>query len=334
MAGTTLSHLLLDWYARNGRELPWRVKGGAHPNPYVIFVSEIMLQQTTVKTVLPYFERFMKRFPNIHDLAAASEDEVYRYWQGLGYYSRARSLWQTAKKVVSKYNGKFPQTVKEIAKLKGFGPYTVASFSALAYNLPTTVVDGNVIRIICRMYHLTESVDTIKEKIYARAERLSDKNYPADYASAIMDLGAMICTPKKPQCLLCPWQKACKSFGKSDIENIPNRHKIAKREISGFVYVIRNEKGEFFLRKRTEKGLLSGLYEFPWSEDKIFSGATDTGYEVTHIFTHIRMKLRIYGFIAEKVDINGEFVAADKLSEYALSTLMKKVWQKINPAHF
>lgn len=329
MTKQTLTRLLLDWYAQNGRDLPWRVKGSAHPDPYTVFVSEIMLQQTTVKTVIPYFERFMKRFPSVSDLAVASEDEVYRYWQGLGYYSRARSLLQAAQYVVTNCGGKFPRQVKEIAKLKGFGPYTVASFAALACNLPTTVVDGNVTRIICRMYHFTEPVDMIKDKISAEAKKLTDKNSPADYASAIMDLGAMICTPKNPQCQVCPWQKSCKSYGKSDIEDIPARHKILKKEISGFVYVIRNKKGEVFVRKRTEKGLLSGLYEFPWSEKKMFQKATDSGCEITHIFTHIRLKLRIYTLLADNVDMAGEFVAADRLAEYALSTLMKKVWRKI-----
>lgn len=329
MAEKNLTHLLLEWYAQNGRDLPWRVKGGAHPDPYVIFVSEIMLQQTTVKTVIPYFKRFMERFPSVYDLAAAGEDEVYQYWQGLGYYSRARSLLQTAQRVVADYGGKFPRTVKEIAKLKGFGPYTVASFSALAYNLPTTVADGNVIRIICRMYHLTEPTDVIKDKILLKAEKLTDKKCPADYASAIMDLGAMICTPKNPKCRICPWQYACKSCGKSDIENIPDRRKIAKKEMTGFVYVIRNRKGAVFVRKHTEKGLLSGLYEFPWGEEKMFPQATDSGYEVTHIFTHIRLKLRIYTLAAEKVDMKGEFAEPERLSTYALSTLMKKVWHKI-----
>ena len=329
MIQKNLTRLLIDWYTQNGRDLPWRVKGGAHPDPYIVFVSEIMLQQTTVKTVIPYFERFMKRFPSVFDLAAACEDEVYKYWQGLGYYSRARCLLQTAQNIVANYGGKFPQTIKEISKLKGFGPYTVASFSALAYNLPTTVADGNVVRIICRMYHLTEPTDIIKDKILLEAEKLTDKKCPADYASAIMDLGAMICTPKNPKCRLCPWQYACKSSGKSDVENIPVRRKISKKEMNGFVYVIRNKRGEVFVRKRTEKGLLSGLYEFPWGMEKFFPKATDSGYEVTHIFTHIRLKLRIYTLVAEKAGMEGEFVEPDKLSAYALSTLMKKVWRKI-----
>lgn len=220
-----LSKLLLSWYDKNGRRLPWRVRGGAHPDPYVILVSELMLQQTTVKTVIPYFRRFMERFPTVQSLAEAPLEEVYFYWQGLGYYTRARSLHATAGIIVSQYGGKFPQTRQEVLKLKGIGNYTVASFLALAFNQPETVVDGNVIRIICRLYNLTEPVDEIAGLIRQKAEALTDRTCPADYASAIMDLGAGICTPKNPQCLLCPWQNFCRARGLENLENIPRRKK-------------------------------------------------------------------------------------------------------------
>lgn len=329
MKEQNLTQSLLEWFDQNGRDLPWRFKGGAHPDPYVIFVSEIMLQQTTVKTVIPYFERFMRRFPNVETLASASEDEVYQYWQGLGYYSRARSMLQSAQMVVQQYNGKFPNTVKEISKLKGFGPYTVASFAALAYNLPETVVDGNVMRIICRMYHLTEPLDAIQETVKQMAGKLTSKQRSADYASAIMDLGATICTPKNPQCPLCPWQSACLSAGKSDVEQIPLRKKLDKKEVFGNVYVIFNKNGDILIRKRTEKGLLSGLYEFPWSESVLFADAVDTGKEVTHIFTHIKLTLKIYKGHADMIKMDGTFVSVNDLEKYAFSTLMKKVWHKI-----
>lgn len=160
-----LSELLLKWYNAHGRTLPWRVKGGAHPDPYVVLVSEFMLQQTTVKTVLDYFPGFLKRFPTAESLAAADLEEVYRYWQGLGYYTRARSLYATAQTVVNEFDGKFPQNREEVLKLKGIGAYTAASFLALAFNLPETVVDGNVIRIICRLHHLTAPVAEIENLI-------------------------------------------------------------------------------------------------------------------------------------------------------------------------
>ena len=256
----TLAQKLLNWYEEQGRDLPWGVKGGAHPNPYVILVSEVMLQQTTVKTVIPYFERFMARFPTVESLAKADINEVYLYWQGLGYYSRARSLHQTAKQIVNEYQGAFPTSKEEVLKLKGIGAYTAASFLALAYNQAQTVVDGNVIRVICRMYHLTKPAKEIMSQIREKAELLTDKNSPADYASAIMDLGALICTPKNPQCLLCPWQAECRSRGESDLEAIPYKKQIAKTLKKGNVYIIQYSHHQVFIQKRTQKELLSGLY--------------------------------------------------------------------------
>lgn len=329
MSKKDLAKLLLEWYAQHGRELPWRVKGGAHPNPYVILVSEFMLQQTTVKAVVPYFYRFMERFPTVEALAAASLEEVYHSWQGLGYYSRARSLQTTAKMIVEDFGGVFPQSREEVLKLKGIGAYTAASFLALAFDLPETVIDGNVIRVICRLYHLTEPAAEIGELIREKATALTDKEHPADYASAIMDLGAVVCTPKNPQCLICPWRDYCQSKGSGNPEDIPVRLKAEKKAKQGFVYLLYNHKGEIFVRKRTEKGLLSGLYEFPWGENEISFGSADvydSGCEVTHVFTHFKLTLRIFAGKTEEARSDGKFVAPERLSELAMSTLMKKVW--------
>ena len=325
-----ISQKLLAWYQKHGRELPWRVKGGAHPNPHVILVSEFMLQQTTVKTVIPYFKRFMEKFPTVESLAKASQEEVYAMWQGLGYYTRARSLHATAQIIVNEYGGKFPQSRTEVLKLKGIGEYTVASFLALAYNQPETVIDGNVMRIICRLYHLTEALDDIKEIIRKKAEKLTSREHAADYASAIMDLGAMICTPKNPQCLLCPLKDMCQSKDKADLEQIPIRRKLEKKEKQGSVYLIQNSDGDYLLRKRTEPGLLTGLYEFPWKDEgKIWENAEDSGKTVTHIFTHIRLTLHVYKIKSEKPLLPDSFFVSEKeLSDYPLSTLMKKVISK------
>ena len=332
MKKTNLSKLLLNWYQNNGRKLPWRATKGAHPNPYVVMVSEFMLQQTTVKTVIKYFEPFIHRFPTIQDLAAADLEEVYQLWQGLGYYTRARSLHHTAQTIVNEFGGQFPQELPQILKLKGFGSYTAASFSALAFNLPATVIDGNVIRVICRLFHLTEPVERIKEDIITKASQLTDCKQAADYASAIMDLGATICTPKTPQCLFCPWKEACQSRDKPDLEQIPNRTKIDKKEKNGSDCLIFNHKGQVFIRNRIEKGLLSGLYEFPWKEDgKIdFSEIQDSGKQVCHIFTHIRLTLKIYTLKCERSPLaDGLFVYPKELKNYPLSTLMKKVCRKM-----
>ena len=324
-----LAELLLQWFDKSGRDLPWRHKGGAHPNPYVILVSEFMLQQTTVKTVIPYFYRFMQKFPTINDLAAATEEEVYKMWEGLGYYTRARSLHKTAQMIVSEYGGNFPTAKEDVLKLKGIGPYTVASFLALAFNQPETVVDGNVSRIICRMYHLTEPLDKLKITIRELAEKLTNRKRAADYASAIMDLGAVICTPKNPQCLLCPWQEYCQSKSTEELEQIPLKIKTAKPEKQGKVYLIYNDKNEIMIYKKTEKGLLSGLYSFPWSEEELYPEAEDTGLTVTHVFTHFKLTLRIYHLKNLMSIPSGYFyISPQKLSEYPFSILMQKVIRK------
>ncbi len=323
------SKQLLEWYAHNGRELPWRFKGGAHPDPYVILVSELMLQQTTVKTVIPYFHRFMQRFPTVQALAEAPLEDVYLYWQGLGYYSRARSLHATAQMIMENFGGEFPLCREDVLKLKGIGPYTVASFLALAFNQPETVIDGNVMRVICRLYHLTRPLDEIGEDIRNKATALTDKENPADYASAIMDLGAMVCTPKKPQCLLCPWQESCQSKNSSQLENIPLRKKPEKKVKHGKVYLIYNAQGEIYIRKRTEKGLLSGLYEFPWSDDgELFAemNSRTLEKEITHVFTHFKLLLTVCVIHSEQINSDGKFVPLSELENYPFSTLMKKVF--------
>ena len=327
---TKLAELLLDWYKVNGRDLPWRYKGGAHPNPYAVLVSEFMLQQTTVKTVVSYFDRFMERFPTVFDLAKASEEEVFACWQGLGYYSRAKALLQTAKMIVEERNGVFPETKKDVLALKGIGLYTVASFLALAFNKPESVVDGNVIRVICRLFHITQPLESVKDTVVKRAKRIASKECPADYASAIMDLGALVCTPKNPQCFRCPWQAFCRSKNCSDIESIPQKKKLAKKERHGFVYLVQDASGNVFIRKRTEKGLLSGLYELPWNEEAKIKEAKFTEIVITHVFTHFKLTLQVCTIGAENwVSPDGFFVPREKISDYPASTLMKKVYREV-----
>lgn len=322
------SKSLLGWYEKCGRDLPWRVKGGAHYNPYVVLVSEIMLQQTTVKTVLSYFDRFISRFGNVEALANADLEEVYLYWQGLGYYTRAKSLWRSANMIVHDFKGVFPRDKKDVLKLKGFGPYTVASFMAFAYNAPETVIDGNVIRVISRLYHLTKPQDEEMPKIKKYADELTDQEHSADYASAMMDLGATVCLPKKPACDICPISECCLSKGAIDVEDIPPKKKLLKKVFNGYVYLIENDKGDVLIRKRTEKGLLSGLYEFIWSEKPLFKKALDTKQSVSHVFTHINMNLKIYKISQNEVYQDGFFVAKNELQNYAFSTLMQKVMKK------
>lgn len=328
MNNNFLTQQLMAWYAQNGRDLPWRFKGGAHPDPYVVLVSELMLQQTTVKTVLSYFERFMKRFPTLQALAEAPIEDVYLYWQGLGYYARARSLHAAAKTIFYDFCGRFPDNKENASKLKGLGPYTLASYLALAFNKPETVVDGNVIRVMARLYCLRQPLAEIMPQIRACAQALTDVQNPADYASAIMDLGACICTPKKPKCADCPWQQACQSKFCPDLEKIPQKSKIEKKKICAFVYLITDDQGRVYIRKRTEKGLLSGLYEFPWSEKNLFPEAQNTRLCVSHIFTHLDMTLQLMILHQNNIDLNGMFVPVTDLKNYAFSTLMNKVFKK------
>ena len=322
-----LTQKLLAWFDRNGRDLPWRVKGGAHFDPYAVWISEIMLQQTTVKTVLDYFPKWMARFPTVRDLAAADLQDVLLAWQGLGYYTRARKIHECARVLTDKYNGILPPDREALLKLPGIGPYTASSICCFAYNLPETVVDGNVIRVMARLYGLTHEVT--KEEIYQLAQKLTPKKQGADYASAIMDLGATVCTPDHPNCAVCPWVTVCVARQKGLIEQIPLIRKPAKQERSGKVFLIRNNRGELLIRRRLGKGLLSGLYEFPWAYDAEVPPLSITGNplgQVVHTFTHFRLTLTVYESQSDDPLAPGDiFVSHADLNRYPFSTLMRKV---------
>ena len=322
-----LTQKLLNWYDLNGRQMPWRFKGAA-PDVYPVWISEIMLQQTTVGTVIDYFLRWMKRFPTLQSLANADIDEVLHLWQGLGYYTRAKKIHECAKVLMEQYNGIFPADRAKLLKLPGIGPYTASSICAFGFNLPETVVDGNVIRVIARLYGLTQEVD--KDSIYPLAEKLTSLDRGADYASAIMDLGATVCKPQNPLCLNCPWQNECIARQKGLQEQIPLIKKPAKRKAQGAVFMAYDEQGRIFVTKR-DKGLLSGLFEFPWNLDDIKvpfpANWVKTDKSVRHVFTHIDFTADIY--IAKNVKSDGLFVHPSDIKEYAFSTLMKKVIKKI-----
>lgn len=328
---------LLRWFSKNGRDMPWRVKGRAHGNPYAVWISEIMLQQTTVKTVVDYFNRWMKRFPTIDSLAKADLQEVLLYWQGLGYYTRAKKIYECAHVLMKEYGGKIPNNRELLLKLPGIGPYSASSICAFAFNQPETVVDGNVIRVIARLYGLTHAVT--KEEIYRLSQPMTPKEHGADYASAIMDLGATVCTPNKPNCLHCPWREICKAHALNIAESIPLIHKPAKKIKRGYVYLIQNDSGAFYIEKRAGKGLLSGLFEFPWQADEshypLFEHPcwNQTQQTVSHTFTHFQLTLQIVRLqVSENESIplsNGIFVLPEHFSDYPFSTLMKKVMKQL-----
>lgn len=319
-----LTNSLLNWYQKYGRDLPWRIKGGAHPNAYAVWISEIMLQQTTVATVFTYFDKWMKRFPTIKDLANADLQDVLLTWQGMGYYTRARKIHECAKVLMERYNGQIPNNREELLKLPGIGPYSASSICCFAFNQPETVVDGNVMRVIARLYGITDEI-TAKD-IYPLAEKLTSHNHGADYASAIMDLGATICTPTNPKCTQCPWRQECVAYKKQIQESIPKIKKLEKKSVVGQVYLWQNKQGAYLIRQRTEKGLLHGLWEFPWREQPLLAGKHTT---ITHVFTHFKLTLQI---IYEKPPFevpNGVWVEPENFASYPFSTLMQKIIRKM-----
>ena len=321
-----LTTQLLDWYAKNGRDMPWRVKGGAHPDAYAVWISEIMLQQTTVATVMDYFVRWMKKFPDIQTLAAADLQDVLLAWQGLGYYTRARKIHECAHVLMEKYGGKIPNKRDELLKLPGIGPYTASSICCFAFNQPETVVDGNVMRVIARLRGMTQEITA--PDIYPLAQKLTSPIHGADYASAIMDLGATVCTPTNPKCALCPWAEVCIANKKGIQEQIPQIKKLIKKEKFGRLYLIQNPKGEYLIRKRSGKGLLSGLWEFPWEEVPELSSKKLP--HVVHVFTHFKLTLELVQAPEKATDFpDGVWVIPKDFKNYPFSTLMQKVIRKL-----
>jgi len=317
---------LLDWYAKYGRDMPWRVKGGAHPDAYAVWISEIMLQQTTVATVVDYFVRWMKKFPDIKTLATADLQEVLLAWQGLGYYTRARKIHECARVLMEKYNGKLPANRDELLKLPGIGPYTASSICCFAFNQPETVVDGNVMRVIARLRGITKEITA--PDIYPLAQELTSETHGADYASAIMDLGATVCTPTNPKCDLCLWAKACIARQKNLQEQIPLIKKLAKKEKFGRLYLIQNAQGAYLIRQRPKQGLLANLWEFPWEETKQLS---DTKYPyVIHVFTHFKLTLELIRAPEKAADFpTAIWVKVQDFKNYPFPTLMQKVIKKL-----
>ena len=325
---------LLDWYDTYRRQLPWRAEAGEVSHPYAVWVSEIMLQQTTVPTVKDYYERFLKKWPTIHGLAEASLDEVLHLWQGLGYYSRARNLHACAKIVTQEHAGVFPADKKSLLLLPGIGPYTAAAILSIAFDAPATVVDGNVERIMARVFRLHTPLPMVKKEIYGHATQLTPIARAGDYAQALMDLGSLICTPKSPKCSLCPLLSYCASAGR-DPEEFPKRlPKEAKPVRYGTFFWIENARGEVLLEKRPDKGLLPNLMGFPTSEWKTIQDpspltSADLPHVIRHTFTHFHLVGQVVRVKEEGVLPPGIWVHPTQLHNYALPTLMKKVSQLV-----
>lgn len=259
------SEEILSWYQLNKRVLPWR----STRNPYNIWLSEVMLQQTRVAQGLPYYEKFVKAFPTVNDMAAASEEQVLKLWQGLGYYSRARNMHTAAKTVVNDFGGKFPSTYKELIKLKGVGDYTASAIASICFDEPEPVVDGNVYRVLSRYFGIDlpiNSTEGIKHFKSLARELLHTKNV-RDYNQGIMEFGAIQCAPKKPYCLHCPLSDSCVALAKNKVHELPRKLKKTKIKTKHFNYLVfKDEKNNTLIEKRVGKGIWQNLYQFPLFE--------------------------------------------------------------------
>ena len=327
---------LLRWYDRCARDLPWRTgpaarKKGVRPDPYAGWLSEIMLQQTTVATVTPRFAEFLARWPTVDQLAATPLDEVLGQWAGLGYYARARNLHKCAVSVVTEFDGVFPQTEKELLNLPGVGAYTAAAIAAIAFDGRAIVVDGNIERVVSRYCAVETPLPASKPEIRRKAEALWPSKRSGDFAQALMDLGATICMPRNPRCADCPLQSDCAAFRRGIVSDLPRKaKKKAKPTRYGSAYVFTNQYGEVLFERRPENGLLGGMLGLPgtdWSEEKTEGRPpADRTWRragvITHTFTHFHLQLAVHCAESDHRPKSGERWIAP--NEAKLPTVMKK----------
>ena len=332
---------LLAWYDRDRRELPWRAAPGMPPDPYHVWLSEIMLQQTTVAAVGAYFRAFVARWPTVAALADADLDEVLHAWQGLGYYARARNLHRCAKLVAGELDGRFPETEAGLARLPGIGPYTAAAVAAIAFERPAVPVDANIARVLARLFAVETPLHRAKPRLKDLAGQLAPKRRPGDFAQAMMDLGAMVCTPQAPNCARCPLAPRCAAHARGIAERLPVRApKRAKPTRYGIAFWAVRDDGAVLLRRRAERGLLGGMIEVPstpWVErpwrarDALAHAPLSVDAwralpgVVRHGFTHFRLELRVMTGRVAGVAPDGLWSLTGELGRHALPTLMKKV---------
>ncbi|UWQ95978.1 A/G-specific adenine glycosylase [Rhodobacteraceae bacterium M385] len=334
-----IGRALLQWYDAHARDLPWRVppNSGETADPYRVWLSEIMLQQTTVVTVKAYFERFTELWPTVADLASAEDAEVMGEWAGLGYYARARNLLKCARAVVRDHGGQFPGTEAALLSLPGIGPYTAAAVASIAFDQPAPVMDGNIERVMARLFAVEEALPGSKPVLKAHAARLTPKKRPGDHAQALMDLGATVCTPRSPACGICPLMAGCAARKQGIAAELPKKAPKKVKPIRlGYVYVARRQDGAILLETRPEKGLLGGMLAFPssdWSEAPVETPPCDLdwkdpGLEVRHTFTHfhLRLALRLGQAPLDTSPQRGDFVPKAQFKPSSLPTLMRKAY--------
>ena len=337
---------LLGWYDRSGRTLPWRVRPedraqGKKPDPYRVWLSEIMLQQTRVAAVIPYYDAFLEGWPTVEALADAPVEAVMERWAGLGYYARARNLHACARQVARRHGGRFPETEAELRSLPGIGPYTAAAIAAIAFDAPTVPVDGNVERVLARVHGVQEPLPAAKQQLRALALPLAPNPRPGDFAQALMDLGATVCTPRNPDCPRCPWASGCVANRNGSAAELPRRLPKPVRPVRrGVAFLAMREDGAVWLRRRKAEGLLGGMLGLPgteWTSDGPNEGDVQAAAplaadwhsvegSVHHVFTHFELRLTLHAARVDAVPdhVEGRWVAAGDLSREALPTLMRK----------
>ncbi len=311
---------LLPWFYANKRDLPWR-----HTNdPYRIWVSEIMLQQTRVEAVIPYYHRFLEALPDVSALAEAEEEVLLKLWEGLGYYSRVRNMQKAAKLVAER--GGFPKTAEELKALPGFGDYTSGSVSSIAFGYRTPAVDGNVLRVFARLNCEENDIGSpmVKKKCAAWVtDNMPENAHPGDCNQALMELGACVCTPKSPKCEGCPLQKDCGAYQEDAVQDFPVKAPKGQKAVEEFAVYLLIQNGKILVRKRPEKGLLAGLYEFPHHIDAKNVKITEKVCEVKHVFTH-KIWLMHGVFAESKGNIEGIWVDAEELNRLPMASAMER----------
>lgn len=333
---------ILEWYDHHARRLPWRVppaqsKKGVRADPYHVWLSEVMLQQTTVAAVGPYFRKFLERWPTVRDLAASELDDVLTAWAGLGYYARARNLHKCARVVVAEYDGVFPDSEEGLRELPGIGPYTSAAIAAIAFDRHATPVDGNIERVMARLFTVETPMPEAKPELREFAAQLTPPKRPGDYVQAVMDLGATVCTPRSPACGICPWRENCMAFAMGVAENLPRRAPKPERPVRRAVaYWMTRRDGAVLLRRRPESGLLGGMMEVPsgpWEEIEEFRAAAPVEADwvelpgvVEHGFTHLRLELKVMAARVDgRIKAGGVWIPVEQFGDHALPTLTRKV---------
>lgn len=348
-----IQHQLLHWYRQNQRDLPWR----KDKNPYKIWVSEVMLQQTRVETVIPYYNRFIKSFPSLQHLARADEEKVIKAWEGLGYYSRARNLHSAVKEVVASYGGEIPNTYEEISSLKGVGSYTAGAILSIAFDQKHAAVDGNVLRVIARLFALFDDIarTATKKKFEEIVLQIIPDHAPGDFNQALMELGATVCTPTSPTCLICPLRDLCKGFSEGLQDELPVKRKTKPPKKIPVVFLWISDRKHVLLEKRQQKGLLAGMWGLPTIEsvpqEKMKGKVEEYLYKkglkrssiellgsFDHIFSHRHWQITVLRVLID--NINDLTIGSDHdwffiqdLSEIALANVYRKALKIISNFH-